>query len=444
MPFTSGLPFSSTISVTSDFVIGYDVSDTSQNVTGTTKRWSVSAIPPMIESELGLQNYSDIETVITETSAIWNSYNNSITSIQTSIDTIENDLEQFQLNLLSISSDVSDVNSELTSINSDLVDMSDAITIITSNIDSVENDISSLSAETVDISSKIDSLSSITTELQTDVLDLSIELNELSSYTVSGFDNIYTELSSINSDLVTLSSFAASSITNLITDITELSGVIDQNYDTLVILQNDLSSLSNVVADNYNEFSVIEIVVESLTASMGALDELNSVYAPISGDVINAINSIPPIESEILSHGSSISNLGTVTNGIIDSKGEPNGYASLDGDGRLPLGQRTLRKRISLGTGNTITTDVSFADEFDYTTTGNVTLSNPLGGYHGQLVIWTIRYGGSHSVTLGNKFRTGNSITFTSTNNFFDKLGACYDAIDDKWDIVTFVGAFPV
>ncbi len=125
------------------------------------------------------------------------------------------------------------------------------------------------------------------------------------------------------------------------------------------------------------------------------------------------------------------------------NKGIANGYASLSSDGRVPYNLRTLRKRISLGTGGAVLTNAMSADEFDILTTSNLFLSSPSNGYHGQLCVWTVKFGGVHTVSLGNLFRTGNTLTWTSSANRFDKMGATYNAVDDKWDIVSFVANFP-
>ncbi len=118
-------------------------------------------------------------------------------------------------------------------------------------------------------------------------------------------------------------------------------------------------------------------------------------------------------------------------------------FATLSSNGRVTYDQRTLRKRISLGTGGAVLTNAVSADEFDILTTSNLFLSSPSNGYHGQLCVWTVKFGGVHTVSLGNAFRTGNTLTWTSSANRFDKMGATYNAVDDKWDIVSFVANFP-
>lgn len=125
-------------------------------------------------------------------------------------------------------------------------------------------------------------------------------------------------------------------------------------------------------------------------------------------------------------------------------KGIANGYASLSSDGRIPFSQKSRRQRISVESlSGSYVTDVSLADEFDILTTGNLTLENPISSYHGQLCVWTVKFGGVHSVSLGNQFRTGNTITWAMSANRFDKMGATYNGTDIKWDIVSFVANFP-
>lgn len=95
----------------------------------------------------------------------------------------------------------------------------------------------------------------------------------------------------------------------------------------------------------------------------------------------------------------------------------------------------------------TLQTNAALGNQFNVTIAGDRILGNPTGGIPGQKVVWRIKQDntGSHVLTLDSKFRLGANIpavTLSTTPNAVDYIGAIYDAIDDRWDIVAFSRQF--
>lgn len=118
----------------------------------------------------------------------------------------------------------------------------------------------------------------------------------------------------------------------------------------------------------------------------------------------------------------------------------------------LPLSQLDSRyvakaSPVNLTDGATIATDASLGNLFRVTLGGNRTLSNPTNATDGQLMTWSLKQDstGSRTITLDTKFRFGTditSITLTTTPSKTDHLGARYNAVDDKFDVIAFVRGY--
>jgi hypothetical protein len=103
-----------------------------------------------------------------------------------------------------------------------------------------------------------------------------------------------------------------------------------------------------------------------------------------------------------------------------------------------------LNKPINLLDAANIATDVSLGAVFTVTLGGNRNLSAPTNPTSDQKVIWRIKQDGtgSRTLTLDSIFRIPASIdniTLSTAINTTDYLGAIYNAVDNKWDIIAFV-----
>ena len=153
--------------------------------------------------------------------------------------------------------------------------------------------------------------------------------------------------------------------------------------------------------------------------------------------------------------GSSITVANSGDNRILTSTGSSTGInaesnLTFDGSGLSVNGTAQFYQIFPTvsGVGNVsgiVNTNVSLAQVFDMTLTGNTTLANPINAVDGVTIRWRIRQDatGGRTVTLGNKFVIPSSATsplpFSTAANKMDILAATYHAGRDKWDVVAFV-----
>lgn len=96
---------------------------------------------------------------------------------------------------------------------------------------------------------------------------------------------------------------------------------------------------------------------------------------------------------------------------------------------------------VNLTDAATIVVDATLGEVFRVTLGGNRTLANPTGAYDGQYLMFEIRQDGTggRTITLGNKFRFCADITactLSTAASKKDRLFVCYDATDDKFDVL--------
>lgn len=156
--------------------------------------------------------------------------------------------------------------------------------------------------------------------------------------------------------------------------------------------------------------------------------------------------------------GSSITVANSGDNRILTSTGSSTGInaesnLTFDGSGLSVNGTAQFNQVFptvsNVGSVNgTINTNVSLAQIFDITLTGNATLANPTNPVNGVTIRWRIRQdnSGNRSVTLGNKFvipsTATNPLPFSTGSGVMDILAATYHAGRDKWDVIAFVPGY--
>jgi hypothetical protein len=102
---------------------------------------------------------------------------------------------------------------------------------------------------------------------------------------------------------------------------------------------------------------------------------------------------------------------------------------------------------VALTSGSTVATNAALGDYFTLTAAESFTLSNPTNPANKQRCVWEILQDGTGSrvMTLGSAFRLGAdlpTITLTTTANKRDYMGAIYDSVAAKWDVVFFMKGY--
>jgi hypothetical protein len=79
--------------------------------------------------------------------------------------------------------------------------------------------------------------------------------------------------------------------------------------------------------------------------------------------------------------------------------------------------------------------------------TGNAVLENPTNSVNGKRITWRFTQDstGGRILTLDTDFRTGSDITsivLSSGASATDYMGAMYNTISNKWDIIAFIKGY--
>jgi hypothetical protein len=97
--------------------------------------------------------------------------------------------------------------------------------------------------------------------------------------------------------------------------------------------------------------------------------------------------------------------------------------------------------------GATLSTDASLGNIFTVALTGNAVLENPTNSVNGKRITWRFTQDstGGRILTLDTDFRTGSDITsivLSSGASATDYMGAMYNTISNKWDIIAFIKGY--
>ena len=355
---TSNLLKDTTINSVTDFILGLDVGDTTQSLSGTTKTWPFSSVQ-LGTWELSANYHVDL------IEPLYNEINTLSANWNTAYD-LGNTLAGLSADAQSVFSDV----------NSNSANWNRAFDL--------GNTLGGLSANDQSVYSNVN----ITSANWNRAFDLGNTLGSLSANWNSDYSNTNTN---------------------------------SANWNRAFAMGNTLGGLS---ANDQSVYSNVNITSANWNRAFAMGNTLGGLSA-------NAQSVYSNVKST------------SATFQLIANKGIANGYASLDGNVKVPLAQRTRRTRIDLTPGATIATDASLGDEFDILTNQNFTLSNPTNGYHGQLCVWTVKFGGVHTVSLDSNFRVNTTLSWTSSADRFDKMGAVYNSTANKWDVMSFVPNFP-
>lgn len=96
------------------------------------------------------------------------------------------------------------------------------------------------------------------------------------------------------------------------------------------------------------------------------------------------------------------------------------------------------------GISGTVDTDATAVDIVDLLLTGDITLANPTNPTNGQTITWRIKQdnAGGRAVTLGNRFASPTTLTFSGQGGQMDILTAMYHAPRNSWDVIFFKAGY--
>lgn len=175
------------------------------------------------------------------------------------------------------------------------------------------------------------------------------------------------------------------------------------------------------------------------TASASWLQTLsfnsNNAQLSISGGNTISLSAL----SAASGSGSSLPAGGTV-NQMLVKNSSTNGDASWQN-------RRTTLTLATLSTTGTISSNALSADQFVVALSGislSATIGAPISAYDAQIIMWNLRYTTNIArVLLASAFRTPiTTLNWTISANRMDIMAAKYNALDSKWDVISFAPGY--
>lgn len=101
----------------------------------------------------------------------------------------------------------------------------------------------------------------------------------------------------------------------------------------------------------------------------------------------------------------------------------------------------------TLSTTGTISSNALSADQFVVALSGislSATIGAPISAYDAQIIMWNLRYTTNIArVSLASDFRTPiTTLNWTISANRMDIMAAKYNALDSKWDVISFAPGY--
>lgn len=134
---------------------------------------------------------------------------------------------------------------------------------------------------------------------------------------------------------------------------------------------------------------------------------------------------------------------------FVNSGGTIGGDVTINGSLSATNGvrRRSLNLGTLSGTTATITSNATSADQFVVTLSGaslTATIGSPSNPYDSQIIMWNLRYQTNIStVALSSNFRTPiTTLNWTVSSNRMDIMAAKYNALDSKWDVISFAPGY--
>lgn len=109
--------------------------------------------------------------------------------------------------------------------------------------------------------------------------------------------------------------------------------------------------------------------------------------------------------------------------------------------------KRTTLTLATLSTTGTISSNALSADQFVVALSGialSATIGAPSNAYDAQIIMWNLRYTTNIArVLLDSSFRTPiTTLNWTISANRMDIMAAKYNALDSKWDVISFAPGY--
>jgi hypothetical protein len=117
------------------------------------------------------------------------------------------------------------------------------------------------------------------------------------------------------------------------------------------------------------------------------------------------------------------------------------------GDASWKNKRTTLTLATASGTSATISCNALSADQFVVSLSGvalSATFAAPISAYDAQIIMWNVRYTTNIArVLLASGFRTPvTTLNWSISTNKMDIFAAKYNALDSKWDVVSFAPGY--
>ena len=140
--------------------------------------------------------------------------------------------------------------------------------------------------------------------------------------------------------------------------------------------------------------------------------------------------------------GSSLPAGGTVNQILIKN-------SATAGDASWKNKRTTLTLATASGTSATISCNALSADQFVVSLSGlalSATFAAPISAYDAQIIMWNVRYTTNIArVLLASSFRTpATTLNWSISTNKMDIFAAKYNALDSKWDVISFAPGYTI
>lgn len=216
---------------------------------------------------------------------------------------------------------------------------------------------------------------------------------------------------------------AVGSLDRLLIYINGLSGVSGFGTSTSQTFEKSLGVYSTVQANSasWGTDSTTDTGVRALTANwQGTYTTVQSNSSTWSG-------------SSLLSGGT--------TNQVLIKNSDTTGDASWKNK------RTTLTLATASGTSATISCNALSADQFVVSLSGvalSATFAAPISAYDAQIIMWNVRYTTNIArVLLASSFRTPvTTLNWSISTNKMDIFAAKYNALDSKWDVISFAPGY--
>lgn len=138
--------------------------------------------------------------------------------------------------------------------------------------------------------------------------------------------------------------------------------------------------------------------------------------------------------------GGSLPSGGTVNQVLVKN-------SATSGDASWKNKRTTLTLATASGTSATISCNALSADQFVVSLSGvalSATFAAPISAYDAQIIMWNVRYTTNIAkVILASDFRTPTTtLNWSISTNKMDIFAAKYNALDSKWDVISFAPGY--